>query len=307
MSKILYNLKLKYIAFSNQIYLYTHKFNQELTILSCNKWQNKVKEDLILQKYLLKNGIKTTIISWEKSKPSTKYTLIRSIWVYQDKINAFNNYLLSIKNNTNLINSYEIITSNIDKQKEFNILSKYQIPHINTTFYNDLSSLKPNLKNNLVVKPIISASGNHTYLIKDNQESILNDLSSLKCGFMLQEFIPEIKNGEYSIIVFGNQISHAVIRYPGILSTAKKTEYIPLDQLDKQLINLVNQIIKIPEFQDNTYIRIDTVKTNNQYLVMEIELTEPQLFLEWIPNPPLKKEAYQKFINIIQNKIKPQQ
>ncbi len=305
MKKIFYPLKLKVLSLSNKLYLATHHFEASLTILSSTQYQNKVKEDLILQKYLLKNGIATKIIAWEKDIPLTPYTLVRSIWGYQKQYEDFNNYLQMIHKFTELINSYEIIIANIDKQKEFEILDKYAIPHIKTTFYKDLTTLKPHLKNNLVVKPIISASGNHTHLIKDNQEEILNDLTNVSCGFMLQEFIPEIKDGEYSIIVFGNQISHAVIRYPGILSTAKKTEYIPLEQLDNQLISLVKQITSIPEFQNNAYMRIDTVKTNNQYLVMEIELTEPQLFFEWLPDPTQKKEAYQKFINIIQNKIKP--
>ena len=37
---------------------------------------------------------------------------------------------------------------------------------------------------------------------------------------------------------------------------------------------------------------------------MEIELLEPQLFLEWIPNLEIKNKTYEKFVNAIEKYFK---
>ena len=57
------------------------------------------------------------------------------------------------------------------------------------------------------------------------------------------------------------------------------------------------------EYKDNLYMRIDLVKTNEEYQVMEVELLDPQLFLNSIISIYQKKEAYQTFTKEIINRI----
>lgn len=309
MKKFLHNSKLYLIALSNQIYRLTHvhKFTNSITILSSQKWRNKVKEDLILQKYLLHNQIDTKIIAWEKSKPQTKFSIIRSIWGYQNNIEKFYNYINTINNsNQLLINNYQIINQNFNKSNQLELFKKYQIPHIPTKIIYDLSEIKTISKyEKHVIKPLISASGNNTHILEDlSPENIQNIYQELvRNGLMIQPFFPEINDGELSLILIANNITHGVIRYPGLFTTKNTITYYDITNLDQQIIDLVNKIKNIKEYQDNIFMRIDILKRQNTYLIMEIELLEPQLFFEWIPDSKLKKQIYQEFAQAIKNHL----
>lgn len=310
MKKFLHNSKLYLIALSNQIYRLTHvhKFTNSITILSSQKWRNKVKEDLILQKYLLHNQIDTKIIAWEKSKPQTKFSIIRSIWGYQHQIDKFTNYIETInKQNKILINDYKIISQNINKANQLELLNKYQIPHISTQIIYDLSEIKTISKyEKHVIKPLISASGNNTHILEDlTEENITNIYQDLvKNGLMIQPFLKEIQNGEISLILINNELTHSIIRYPGLFTTKKTNIYQDIQNLDPNIYPIIEKIKNIKEYQNNAFMRIDLIKYQNTYLVMEIELLEPQLFLEWIPNLEIKNKTYEKFVNAIEKYFK---
>lgn len=69
------------------------------------------------------------------------------------------------------------------------------------------------------------------------------------------------------------------------------------------MLEIVNKICLIKEYKDNLYMRIDLVKTNEEYQVMEVEQLDPQLFLNSITSNDCKKEAYQTFTKEIINRI----
>ena len=56
---------------------------KKIAIVSCNKWQNKIEEDKLLQNTLIQRGYKVDIISWED--PDINYDIyaaliLRSVW-----------------------------------------------------------------------------------------------------------------------------------------------------------------------------------------------------------------------------------
>ena len=55
--RILYRIRLKKVLLENRIKNHFLKSSSSVTILSSPTYKNKVKEDLFLQKYLLKNNI----------------------------------------------------------------------------------------------------------------------------------------------------------------------------------------------------------------------------------------------------------
>ena len=86
---------------------------KKIGIVSCDKWKDKIKEDLLLQKELLKNGIDAEIISWQnKNIDYSEYNclILRSVWGYQDDYENFKEWLLFIKeNNLIMFNNVNII------------------------------------------------------------------------------------------------------------------------------------------------------------------------------------------------------
>ena len=93
---------------------------KKVAIVSCDKWKNKITEDLLLEKELIINNIDAEIISWEdKSIDYSKYDclILRSVWGYQDKYLEFREWLQMIKNkNILLLNHPDIIINNIQNQ-----------------------------------------------------------------------------------------------------------------------------------------------------------------------------------------------
>ena len=101
-------------------------------IVSCDKYKNKIIEDLMLKNAFTSLKISSDIISWEKDDID-KYNILvlRSIWGYQHKYNKFIEWLNTVKQkDIALINNYGIVSKCIDKEMQYKTLSKNNIPII---------------------------------------------------------------------------------------------------------------------------------------------------------------------------------
>ena len=162
---------------TNRLFVKCNKkrFNKKVAIVSCDKWVGKVKEDELLKFELNKLLVDVDIISWQDNTVDySKYDaiIIRSLWGYQDYIEEFVDYLGKLKKEkVKVFNSVEILKDNLNKYEQFKILDKYDIPHIETFFLkkDELDKVKDINKEHkdLVVKPIISGSGNNTFIISN--------------------------------------------------------------------------------------------------------------------------------------------
>lgn len=297
----------------------SRKNKKNVAILSSKKWQNKVTDDILLKQELLKNNINAKIIAWEDEQDYRNFDLviIRSIWGYEKNIQKFEKFLdIAIKNNIRVFNSISIMKNNYYKEKQFELLDKYNIPHIETTFIskncsNIKKEIEANKKGEMIIKPSISASGNNTFLISDEVERkniiSLNEVNekfkeiNKKTSLMLQPFIKEIDEGEISLIYINGKFSHAIKRFPSIFNNSKGISYI--SKVSKELLDLGEKVLKIREYQKALFERIDVVKVNNEYIVMEIELVEPDFFIRNIPNKKVRKDILKRLVTAIKEKI----
>ena len=60
---MIYRLRLKLLLLRNSFYRLVNSFDKEILIVSSNKYVNKVKEDINLCYYLMKNKINSRIVS----------------------------------------------------------------------------------------------------------------------------------------------------------------------------------------------------------------------------------------------------
>lgn len=327
MKKIYNKLKrIKFYLFKiwADIYSNTHKYNNYVGIVSCNKWQNKVYEDVKTKYYLNKKGYGADIISYEEQIDYKKYKalIIKSIWGYQKNKDKFDNFLKEIiKNNVLIFNSVEIISNNYDKEKQFKLLDKYNIKHIDTKFIENDKNKEKKIKktwetelnkyDKLVIKPIVSESGEDTYIISSNEvgkniitiDDINKKYQTIDYKLMIQPYIEEVKDGEYSVICISNKLSHVIKRCVAVFGSQSYIKYIKKTNIDKKMIDIVKKICSIKEYQNSLYMRIDLVKIKEEYQVMEVELLDPQLFLNSINYKADQKEAYNIFTEEIIKRI----
>lgn len=278
-----------------------------INIASNSNYKGKIKEDLNLEYYLLNNNVNCKIYSWNNYKKNDPI-VIRSVWGYQNNTEAFNNFISDSKTIT--VNPSNILLKNMNKEDQLSLFVKYKLPHIQTNIIHNIKELETlNIEDKTVLKPTISASGENTYLINNNDElkNIVKKYQGKNINnIMVQPYIEEIKNGELSIIVIENEIMYGVRRFPGIFTSAKRLEYIAKDQLDKEIIEIINQIKNIKEYEGNSYYRLDIIKTNKEYQIIEIELLDPSLFIETIPNITYKRNVYDKLAKSIIKSIEKQ-
>lgn len=298
--------------------LKSNSYNKLVAIVSCDKWKNKSLEDLYLKHSLNKQNCKVDIISWEdKTIDYSKYDLIiiRSIWGFQENKTKFENWLNMLETQKiKVLNPINVIKNNYDKEIQFNILNKYNIETIKTFFLpinknikSRILDLKTNndLENNLIVlKPTISEGSKDVYLVGDNRyefnniidiNEVYNKYKNNKSKLMVQPFMKEIFDGEYSICCINNKITHGIIKYKNAFTKTNMIKYIPADKIDHKIIEIVNNILNIKEYKDNLFLRIDFVKQKKKFLVMEVELLDPNLFLEFIADRKKRKEILNFF------------
>ncbi|MDD2391652.1 MAG: hypothetical protein PHU94_01780 [Bacilli bacterium] len=304
---------------------------KKVGIVSCDKWINKIKEDLYLNKELISLGINSNLISWEdQSIDYSEYDclIVRSIWGYQDKLEKFYEWLEQIKQNQiRLFNTPEIIESNIRKDVQFSILKKHNISVVKTEFIyekhlfgNISSSVLEVMKKQFVdtklfvVKPIISGSGNNTYLVDLEGYSIrpnnvrIEELDTLfngiimeqNNGLMIQPFISEIDNGEISCVFIEGQNTHNIRRYPSVFHEKKKQQLET--SLSSDILELAKQVEAITEYNGYLYMRVDMVEQNGKLVVMEVELTEPDLLTRYMSDE-IREPVIKTFAKRIEKRL----
>lgn len=233
----------------------------------------------MLKQALIESGFLADIISWEDTEINfNEYSclILRSVWGYQDKYESFKKWLLFIKkSNIKIFNDVEILLNNIRKDVQFEILDRHSIPHISTMFIKQLHELEllENIKNDMVIKPIISGSGNNTYRISqlcnsafENTIQVSNIISKFKPifdmkdnGAMIQPYISEIKNGEFSCIFIDGVNTHNMLRFPGLFLKKKP---IYLNAVPEDVRKLANCVSKLQEYNNYLYMRIDIIYNN---------------------------------------------
>ena len=297
---------------------------KKVAIVSCDKWIDKLEEDNNLKNALIKLGIDAKIISWQQPLEE-KYDLLvlKSVWGYQNFYNEFKNWLLYIKNNNiPLVNNIDIILNNIMKDIQFDVLRKNNIDFIDTTFLPKSRFFSENLldilkDNSYVIKPTISGSGENTYLVSNSsnmyipntvkKEDIVNIYKQIldknsDCKIMIQPFISEIYNGEYSCIFIGGELTHTMLRFPNIFHE-KRRPYLIADVPDS-IIELAKKVEKIEEFNDYLYMRVDMILVDGKAKIMEVELADPDLLTKYIDNINVKSDVIKTFAKKIERRVR---
>jgi glutathione synthase/RimK-type ligase-like ATP-grasp enzyme len=147
-----------------------------------------------------------------------------------------------------------------------------------------------------VLKPTVSAAARDTFLI--DQPAVAACLHSLNGRvegdfsgwrgmrmFMIQPFLPEIRtHGEWSLVYFGGEFSHAVHKQPAsgqwlvqdelggsVLSAQPPLEVAAVARQAAAVLPQIRRPMPL-------YMRIDVIQAAAGPLVSEIEMIEPELF-----------------------------
>lgn len=271
---------------------------------------NVIVEDEILRNALEERGFRVGRFNWAREEvdwSESRYLLFRTTWDYHSKWSQFLSWLNEVKHKSTFINPIETVEWNFDKRyllelanKGVNI-AKTKIfekgSHVDLEkAYEDFGSAE------VVIKPLISAGGRHTYRI--NKENCTSNSQLFKDilkeeAMMLQEFQYNVPiSGEVSLMFFGESYTHA------ILKCAKNGDFRVQDDFGGSVHDHIASEAEI-NFAQHTlskvkslpvYARVDIFRDNNGNLALaELELIEPEL---WFRNHPEAANVFADYLKM---------
>jgi glutathione synthase/RimK-type ligase-like ATP-grasp enzyme len=142
----------------------------------------------------------------------------------------------------------------------------------------------------VIVKPAVSASAYRTW----RSSAVTPEVSRERLREMLaegeaivQRFVPEIVNGELSLVFVEQDFSHAVRRKPTTGEFRTQREFgasIAMETPSAALLATARDALRVVNrFGAPCLTRVDLVETGDGPIVMEVELIEPMLFFGYAP------------------------
>jgi glutathione synthase/RimK-type ligase-like ATP-grasp enzyme len=139
-----------------------------------------------------------------------------------------------------------------------------------------------------VVKPATGASGYGVELVaRDEIAAAVDRLPdhARSGGLLVQEFLPEIEEGELSLVYFDGLFSHAVRKRPPSGEFRVNSRFGATRSLEIPPASVVEQgaaaLGALP--QQPLYARVDGVVREAALIVIEVEVLEPSLFMDFHP------------------------
>lgn len=157
-----------------------------------------------------------------------------------------------------------------------------------------------------VLKPVMGASGYGVHLVSASNVHEKQTLfeSMLQEGqVMIQPVIEEIRNGELSLIFFQDEFHYAIRKTPAegtiFVNSAYDGSYTTT-YVDDETVSVAQSILNIAHEltgQDSfLYTRVDGILVDNEFILMELELIEPGLFMDIA-----SRDASERFADAIDN------
>lgn len=243
-------------------------------------------------------------INWE----SYDIVLLRNTWDYHRQISAFRAWLdyLDAKE-IRVLNPTPLLRWNIEKSY-LQELANSGINILPTIFAKgqDIQlekSFRENDWSEVIVKPIISGSGDNSWTITpdtaiESQQRF--DWLNREIGMMIQPVEKQIQTeGEYSLVFYAGKYSHAVLKKPGedsIFVHEERGGSIQLIEAPESFISQASTALHTA--QDITgimpvYARVDGIRDGDKFILMELECVEPEMYFTRSPH------AAERFVSVI--------
>ncbi len=235
--------------------------------------------------------------------------VIRSPWDYFLRVAEFRAWLEARRAaGSRFCNEYEVLVWNFDKRylAELEAAGVPTVPTIAVPARErpDIAALaRARGWDDIVVKPAISGGAYETHRFRlDAAEQYLDVAAKilLDRGLLIQPFLPEIvSEGELSLLFFDGVFSHAVRKRPKQGDYRVQFQYGGTTEIAEVHAGWVEAaracVAAAPALP--TYARVDGVIVEGRFLLMELEVFEPLMFLAQHPSAP------DRFAHAIQRRL----
>ena len=250
-------------------------------------------DDRLAAEAVRRRGVRVDAVVWDD--PAVDWSaydamVIRSCWDYQYSPEKFVQWLDALEaSGVRVFNSLPVVRWNHDKKYLRDLEARgVEIAPTHWCVRGTAPSIEEVMASHgwkkAVVKPTISGTAMSTWVVSPD-DGVNHDveLAALlaKRDMMIQEFVPEILDGEWSLAFFGGEFSHAVVKrakagdfrvqneHGG--SWAQETASAELVEAARRVLGCVEEAL--------LYARVDGVVRDGTFVLMELELIEPMLYI----------------------------
>jgi len=225
-------------------------------------------DDRLLRGELLARGNDVRAVVWDDAAVDWNAfdaVIVRSTWDYHKRVDEFRAWIDRVgAAGARLWNPPALLRWNIHKRYLVDLAARG---------VNVVPTLLIPQGSRAVMKPAVSATAYRTSILENNEPSDL----------LIQPFVEEVvTNGEWSLIFLGGAFSHAVIKRVRQGDFRVQTDFggsFERASPDAALIEQAHDILRTIE-EPWLYARVDCVVRDKRLLLMELEMTEPSLFLD---------------------------
>ena len=266
-----------------------------IVFATCSKRETLTPSDALLPPALARLGVVATSAPWDAVSPSEgdgSLICLRSTWDYHLRIEEFRTWVGTfLATPWRLWNPPELVLWNMDKSY-LRDLADRGIPMPPTRWFNpgEIPSLPDLFRetdwDHLVLKPRVSATAHETHLLPARQDTHEVDWTPYhETGAITQSFAPEIAFGEISLIYLDGGFSHAVRKTPATGEFRVQNEFGGTIAVEppSHAMRALGDMVLATISSGWMYARVDAIETSNGPLLMELEMIEPELFLDLVP------------------------
>ena len=242
-------------------------------------------DDRLLILPLQRLGVVAVPAVWDSAVDWGRFdqVILRSCWDYHLRADEFLQWIGQLeRSGVPLCNSASLVRWNADKRYLLQLEAKgVRLPETVWIGENEEASVQGILASQgwdcAVVKPTVSASAHRLKRVIKGEP-----LVRVKGPAMVQQFIPEVlAPGEWSLVFIDGEFSHAVIKRPRLGDFRVQSQFGGKARLGQPKPDTVAAAAAIVDAlpEKPLYARVDGTEDERGFVLMELELIEPVLFL----------------------------
>ncbi len=251
--------------------------------------------DKLYAEALKRRGVNVAGAPWDGPRAAFEgatAVVIRSTWGYYRAAESFRDWTEAMAAATLLFNPIALVRWNLRKDYLGKLAAAgVRVPHSHFVAA-EIDAIEKAFAQTgwarAVVKPATGASGYSVELVaRGDVAAAVTRLpaEARSAGVLVQEFLPEIDDGELSLVYFDGVFSHAVRKRPpngefrvNSRFGATRSAETPSHDVAEQGAKALRALPELP-----LYARVDGVIRDGELIVIEVEVLEPALFMEFDP------------------------